>query len=76
MKIKCRIDSKNVKHTRFTVFQDGGNCGQLTMDTAAAELFFDILKRAVMDDIGYDFELEDNRIRKMFWEGDNNVQTL
>ena len=72
MKIKCRIDSQNAKHIRFTVFQDGGNCGQLTMHTNAAELFFDILKRAVMDDIGYDFQLDDNRIRKMFLEGDNN----
>jgi hypothetical protein len=40
------------------------------MDTKAAELFFDILKRAVMDDIGYDFQLDDNRIRKMFLEGE------
>jgi hypothetical protein len=58
VRIKCRIDSQNSEHTRFTVFQDGGNCGQLTMNTAAAALFFDILKRAVMDDMGYDFELQ------------------
>ena len=69
MKIKCQIDSQNVVHTRFTVFQDGGNCGRLTMDTEAAKLFFNILEWGMMENGDYNFELEDNRIRKMFLNG-------
>ena len=76
MRIKCRIDSQNPGHTRFTVFQDGGNCGQLCMDTEAAELFFDILEAQsclliwAMCNGSEKFEFElDNEIRKMFWDG-------
>ena len=35
MKLKIRIDSLNERHVRFTIFQDGGNCGHLTMNTEA-----------------------------------------
>ena len=35
MKITFRIDDTNTRHTKLTVFQDGGNCGQLTMETYA-----------------------------------------
>ena len=69
MRIKCRIDSQNPEHTRFTVFQDGGNCGQLVMDTEAAKLFFNILEWGMMENSeDYEFEL-DNEVRKMFWDG-------
>ena len=33
MDIKFRIDKTNPRHTTITVFQDGGNCGTLTMET-------------------------------------------
>jgi len=32
-RIKLRMDDANVRHTRFTVFEDGASCGQLTMTT-------------------------------------------
>ena len=30
-KFSIRKDSQNPRHVRFTVFEDGANCGQLTM---------------------------------------------
>ena len=33
--LKLRIDSINERHIRFTVFQDKGNCGHLTMEREA-----------------------------------------
>lgn len=43
MKITIRIDSTNDVHMRFTVFQDGGNCGQLCMNTKEGNMFIDAL---------------------------------
>ena len=43
MRISIRIDSVNEQHMRFTIFQDGGNAGQLCMDTNAARIFIDTL---------------------------------
>ena len=41
--ITIRIDSINPKHIRFTIFQDGGNAGQLCMESDAGDLFIDSL---------------------------------
>lgn len=46
MRIKIRIDSVNEQHMRFTVFQDGGNAGQLCMNTNEARIFIDCLERS------------------------------
>jgi hypothetical protein len=43
MKITIRIDSTNSEHTHFTIFQDGGNCGQLCMNTREASIFINRL---------------------------------
>ena len=43
-KMSVRIDSSNDIHTRITVFQDGGNAGQLCMNTKEAHLFIDALE--------------------------------
>jgi hypothetical protein len=43
VRISIRIDSVNEQHMRFTIFQDGGNAGQLCMNTNAARIFFDTL---------------------------------
>ena len=45
--LKLRIDGDNPKHIRFTVFQDGGNCGHLTMDR---EAYFQLEKVLMAND--------------------------
>lgn len=44
MKIHMRFDDSNSEHTRFTVFVNGKNCGQLCMGTEEAVTFHDILR--------------------------------
>lgn len=39
MKLKFRIDIINPRHTHFTVFQNGGNCGSLCMENKAFDVF-------------------------------------
>ena len=41
--IHLRADSTNGKHTRFTVFMNGVNCGQLCMLESEANFFRDTL---------------------------------
>jgi len=41
MKIHLRGDSADGIHTRFTVFMNGANCGQLTMTEEEAVFFHD-----------------------------------
>jgi len=41
--ITIRIDGVNIQHIRFTIFQDGGNAGQLCMESDAGDLFIDSL---------------------------------
>ena len=36
MKVHIRFDESNAKHTKFTLFLNGGNCGQLTARTDEA----------------------------------------
>ena len=43
MKITLRADSTNPAHTRFTVFVNGANCGQLTMRVDEANAFYMIV---------------------------------
>ena len=45
MKLKFRIDEKSLIHARFTVFQDGGNCGSLTMNMTPFNILKSILIR-------------------------------
>jgi hypothetical protein len=45
MKTHLRADSANGKHTRFTVFMNGGNCGQLCMTEEEAIYFHEIITR-------------------------------
>jgi hypothetical protein len=39
MKIHIRFDESNEQHTRFTIFANGANCGQLCMRTDEAVHF-------------------------------------
>ena len=47
MKIRLRIDSSNKAHTRFTIFEDGANCGQLCMRTPAFFNFYLIISQGL-----------------------------
>ncbi len=47
MRIHLRADSANGTHTRFTVFIDGANCGQLCMNEAEACAFYLIVHNGV-----------------------------
>ena len=44
MRIHLRADAINPWHTVFTVFMNGGNCGQLTMTTVEAATFHDFIE--------------------------------
>jgi len=43
MKIHLRSESTDAVHTRFTVFIDGKNCGQLCLGTEDARRFYMIV---------------------------------
>lgn len=43
MKVHLRADYANGVHTRFTVFMNGGNCGQLCMREDEAVFFHDVI---------------------------------
>lgn len=43
MKIHIRFDESNEQHTRFTVFVNGANAGQLCMQTEEAVTFYQIV---------------------------------
>lgn len=43
MKLHLRADIVNDTHTRFTVFMNGANCGQLCMRREEAFFFHDII---------------------------------
>ena len=43
MNINLRADEANGTHTRFTVFANGANCGQLCMREEEAVAFYMIL---------------------------------
>lgn len=43
-KINVRIDSDNDTHMRMTIFQDGGNAGQLCMNSKEGHMFIDALE--------------------------------
>jgi hypothetical protein len=45
IKVHLRADSANGAHTRFTVFMNGGNCGQLCMTEKEAFWFHDAILR-------------------------------
>lgn len=46
MKLHLRADSANGVHTRFTVFMNGANCGQLCMTEEEAIFFHEIVIRS------------------------------
>lgn len=43
MKIHVRFDESNKKHTHFTIYVNGQNCGQLCMETKDTAQFYLIL---------------------------------
>lgn len=43
-KVHLRADKANGVHTTFTVFMNGGNCGQLTMRDDEAVHFYKMLE--------------------------------
>ena len=46
MKVHLRADEANEVHTKFTVFMNGANCGQLCMTEKEALHFHDIIIRS------------------------------
>ena len=58
MILKFRIDYISSRHTRFTVFQDHGNCGQLCMEKGPAALLMEVLSNGHMMDLDADFIFE------------------
>ena len=46
MKIHLRADEANGVHTRFTVFINGVNCGQLCMSEEEATFFHEVVLRS------------------------------
>jgi len=43
MKLHLRADEANGEHTKFTVFMNGANCGQLCMKEEEAIFFHDVV---------------------------------
>lgn len=50
MKIHMRFDESNAQHTRFTIFVNGANTGQLCMTTEEAVEFHTILENGLWTD--------------------------
>lgn len=46
MKLHLRANEANGKHTKFTVFMNGANCGELVMDEEEALFFHDLVLSA------------------------------
>ncbi len=63
MKIHLKADSTNPEHTRFTVFIDGKNCGQLCMGTADARGFYMIMQNGIHPEL-------DSFVGSGHWNGD------
>ena len=55
-KLHLRADEANGTHTRFTVFMNGGNCGQLCMREEEAIFFHDIIVQS-------DYRIAEDEIR-------------
>lgn len=53
MKLHMRFDESNAKHTRFTVFIDGRNCGQLCCGTEDVVSLHMILAHGCSPDLDY-----------------------
>jgi hypothetical protein len=47
MKVHLRADEANGTHTKFTVFMNGGNCGQLCMSEHEAVYFHEVFIRTI-----------------------------
>jgi hypothetical protein len=62
MKVTLRADDVNQSHTRFTVFVNGGNCGQLCMVNTEAIAFYMIVNNGCHPRI-------DEFLGKGHWEG-------
>jgi len=45
MKVHLRADEANGTHTKFTVFMNGANCGQLIMTEDEAVYFHEVMSR-------------------------------
>ena len=45
MRVNLRGDGSNGTHTKFTVFMNGANCGQLCMTEEEAVFFHDVILR-------------------------------
>ena len=63
MKLHLRADSANGIHTKFTVFVNGANCGQLTMSEEEA-LFFAVV---IMTSSWWNTDLGDKRYATGKW---------
>ncbi len=55
MKVHLRADSADGTHTKFTVFMNGRNCGQLCMTEKEAIYFHEVVTRT-------SYKIEDDEI--------------
>jgi len=51
MKIHLKINSSNPRHTRFTVFTNGANCGTLIMTNEEFKRFCDLLRKGARNNV-------------------------
>ena len=70
MKIHLRADSTNKEHTRFTVFIDGKNCGEVCMGTLDARKFSNTVQNGLIVNKMTNFLSEDTFMTTGFWDGD------
>jgi len=63
MNIHLRADHTNPEHTRFTVFIDGKNCGQLCLGTEDARSFYMLVQNGKHPEL-------DTFVGSGHWNGD------
>lgn len=70
MKIHLRADSTNKEHTRFTIFIDGKNCGDVCMGTREARAFSNMVENGMEVNRLTNFLSGDVFLKTGFWNGD------
>ncbi len=76
MKIHLRADSTNKEHTRFIIFIDGKNCGEVCMGTQDARKFSNALQNGVTVNKMSNFLSNDTFMTTGFWNGDEENEKV
>ena len=56
LRLTARVETENPRHTRITVFQNGGNAGVLCIDTEHAQEVLMLLNGLGEEDLKSDIE--------------------